>query len=254
VALSTRDIKDGSLKAELKNALENDHKIDGEEVLNLIRSTFEDKNKKISPQEKKDLLIIANRSKTISPSQRALIREFIKLVGQSPSASYVSLLDKAILQACGGGRGGPQILFYQLWKNHPYPNSPCDPYFVNQCAIRMTVALEKSGIDTSGFDRIYPKRRCSTGYSKWKDHKPGHILAAQELANWLETQVATFGKVDKKPGPRNSGQYAGRKGIVFIKNGWGPTDHIDVWDGSKMKGGSPEYFSLGQAVWFWELK
>lgn len=36
-------------------------------------------------------------------------------------------------------------------------------------------------------------------------------------------------------------------------NGWGATDHIDIWDGSDMKGGSPSYFALGEQVWFWKL-
>ncbi len=36
-------------------------------------------------------------------------------------------------------------------------------------------------------------------------------------------------------------------------NGWGSTDHIDIWDGSDMKGGQQQYFSLGEEVWFWQL-
>lgn len=32
----------------------------------------------------------------------------------------------------------------------------------------------------------------------------------------------------------------GRRGIIFIRNGWGSTDHIDVWDGEHMKGGAPD--------------
>lgn len=60
-------------------------------------------------------------------------------------------------------------------------------------------------------------------------------------------------KVDVKPGV-TSKDYAGKKGIVFIKNGWGPTDHIDVWNGTLMKGGSDLYFARGTEVWFWEIK
>lgn len=46
-----------------------------------------------------------------------------------------------------------------------------------------------------------------------------------------------------------------KRGIVFIQNGWGGTDHIDLWNGTScvMKGGSRDYFSRGRAVWFWEL-
>lgn len=36
-------------------------------------------------------------------------------------------------------------------------------------------------------------------------------------------------------------------------NGWGATDHIDIWDGKDLKGSTPQYFSLGESVWFWKL-
>ena len=143
----------------------------------------------------------------------------------------------------------PKVSFQKLWENHPYPDSPCDTTtFTNQCAIRMGVALEQSNIDTSSFDTMYPKRRCYPGFK----HKPKHILAAQELANWLETQAGVVGKPEKKKNV-TSGHYGGKKGIVFIQNGWGFTDHIDVWNGVNMKGGDTSYFSLGREVWFWEL-
>lgn len=45
-----------------------------------------------------------------------------------------------------------------------------------------------------------------------------------------------------------SSDFVGKKGIVFIMNGWGATDHIDIWDGSDMKGGQQQYFSLGEQV------
>jgi len=141
------------------------------------------------------------------------------------------------------------VLFSKLWQNHPYPDTPCDEdTFRNQCAIRMGVALEKSGIDTSGFDKMFPNRRCYPGFK----HSPKHILAAQELADWIETETTLFGVVNKKTSV-SSKDYISKKGIVFIANGWGNTDHIDVWNGSLMKGGSPSYFEFGEKVWFWDL-
>lgn len=143
----------------------------------------------------------------------------------------------------------PSVNSATLWKNHPYPSSPCDTKtFRNQCAIRMGVALEKSGIDTSSFDTMYPSRRCYPGFK----HAPKHILAAQELANWIKSKQAVFRNVKVYKNVTNI-DFTGKKGIVFIKNGWGNTDHIDVWNGVAMKGGSPSYFSLGEEVWFWEL-
>lgn len=74
----------------------------------------------------------------------------------------------------------PGIDASTVWNNHPFPDSPCSTkHFVNQCAIRMGVALEKSGVDTTSFDRLYPNRRCYKNLT----HSPKHILAAQELAN-----------------------------------------------------------------------
>ena len=134
--------------------------------------------------------------------------------------------------------------FKKLWANHPGRTFPCDrSTFENQCAIRMGVALEKTGIDTSSFDTLYPKRRC------WFGHTPGHILAAQELANWIDKNPALFGtKQDIKPG-----HYPTQSGIIFIKDGWGTTDHIDIWNGSKLKGGNPDYINKGKEVWFWKI-
>lgn len=54
----------------------------------------------------------------------------------------------------------------------------------------MGVAMEKSGIDTSSFDKKYPNRRCYPGLK----HSPNHILAAQELANWMKEKITIFGK------------------------------------------------------------
>lgn len=139
------------------------------------------------------------------------------------------------------------VLFNKLWANHPQDVFPCDEEtFRNQCAIRMGVALEKSGVDTSGFDKMYPNRRCYPGFK----HSPKHILAAQELANWLKSEREIFGDV-KVYRETSKKEFIGKKGIIFIKDGWGATDHIDVWNGIGMQGGRSDYFSLGKEVWFW---
>jgi len=138
-----------------------------------------------------------------------------------------------------------KIIFQTLWVNHPYPSNPCDTsYFTNQCAIRMGVALEKAGVNIQSFNGA----RCYPGLK----HSPKHILRAQELANWLKTKKDIVGNV-KSYKKVTSIDFAGKRGIIFIKNGWGATDHIDVWNGMQMKGGNPNYFSLGKEVWFWEL-
>lgn len=144
--------------------------------------------------------------------------------------------------------------FKGLWDNHPYPASPCDTTaFPNQCAIRMTVALHGAGINT----RLLSGVRCWHGHTS-----PSHILRAQQFANALDrnpTLLGTNVKTIKKKGNMNSNidVFKDKKGVVFIQDGWGSTDHIDLWDGtiSQMKGSSStsSYMAVGKAVWFWEM-
>jgi hypothetical protein len=137
--------------------------------------------------------------------------------------------------------------FSKLWDGHPFPTDPCDKtLFENQCAIRMGIALAAAGADLSTFlgEKCYP------GLA----HSPRHILRAQELAEWLLTQTKIVGTALISTAVKAE-DYRNKHGIVFIKDGWGATDHIDVWDGTKfqMKGGKPDYFALGKEVWFWAL-
>src|SRR5262245_52910975 len=142
-------------------------------------------------------------------------------------------------------RRSPMLTAQRLWDNHPYPNSPCDTaHFPNQCAIRMGVALEGAGVNLSSF----PGAKCYRNFN----HTPRHVLRAQELANWLASQTGLVGTV-KKFKNVTSADFIGKKGIVFIMDGWGSTDHIDVWNGIDLRGGTPGYFARGQQVWFWEL-
>ncbi len=142
-----------------------------------------------------------------------------------------------------------KIKFNDLWKNHSYPEKPCDnKTFINQCAIRMGVALEKSGVDTTSFDKMYPHRRCYSGFK----HNPRHILGAENLADWMKLNPIVFGIVKIFKQPKINDFYA-KKGIIFIKNGWGSTDHIDLWNGFAMKGGFVEYLEIGEELWFWEF-
>ena len=133
----------------------------------------------------------------------------------------------------------------QLWDHHPAPSTPCDvSFFANQCAIRMGVALRGAGVNLSGF-------RGAMCFPRLK-HKPRHVLRAQALADWLSTQPRVVGRVAKYKNVTAS-DFQGRNGLVFVRDGWGSTDHIDVWKGGAMKGGAPDYFARGKEVWFWTL-
>lgn len=56
---------------------------------------------------------------------------------------------------------------------------------------------------------------------------------------------------------RNIVHLKDHSGMIFIMNGRGNTDHIDVWRGDgrpgELKGGNPSYFSAGMEIWFWEF-
>ncbi|PID45967.1 MAG: hypothetical protein CSB47_06590 [Proteobacteria bacterium] len=141
-----------------------------------------------------------------------------------------------------------------FWSNHPGRKNICDETrFANQCAIRMGSALEQSGIKIPLDRRIL--RRCTTEYRIYKHHKNGlvngHILAAQELANWINTQTSLFGRRNIV---HSKEEILGRSGVIFFRDGWGTTDHIDVWDGASLVGGFPSYFDADfKELWFWDI-
>jgi len=142
------------------------------------------------------------------------------------------------------------IQFKKLWNNHPYTINPCNKaVFENQCAIRMGVAMESSDINTTSFDKMFPQRRCYPGFN----HKPAHILSAEQMAKWMSAEIGIFGKkiIIKKDRLVN---LKGKQGFIFIFNGWGSGDHIDLWDGETFKAGEPEWIDLGDELWFWEVR
>jgi len=141
-----------------------------------------------------------------------------------------------------------------FWHNHPGRKNICDEtLFVNQCAIRMGAALELSGIVMTQDRRVL--RRCTTEYRAFKHHKDGlvkgHVLAAQELANWIKSETSVFGRRDVV---HSKEEILGRSGVIFFRDGWGATDHIDVWDGESLVGGFPSYFDADfKELWFWDV-
>lgn len=79
-------------------------------------------------------------------------------------------------------------------------------------------------------------------------------MRAQELANWLLTQTVVVGSVTKyKRGEIPMADVRTRNGIVFIKDGWGATDHIDIWYRGAMAGGEPLWLTKGKELWLWRL-
>ena len=124
-------------------------------------------------------------------------------------------------------------------------------------AMRMGKALEFSGVFLGDL------KRCNNYSSKFKDHKPGHVRSAQELANVFYRNPRLLGNTVNKKIFTGSMKdtltsLKNKNGMVFIMNGWGSTDHIDLWNGTSMllrgADSTPNYMAVGKQVWFWELQ
>lgn len=129
--------------------------------------------------------------------------------------------------------------FKLLWKNYP-DEDPCDAtkengekLFPNQCAIRVSHALKKSGVS---FDSFPKKRKC------WVHNGEEHILAAKELADWLEKGTVHFvSKPQNITGSNWRDSVLNKTGIICFEDYYAPSggsggDHIDLWDGSSLTG------------------
>jgi hypothetical protein len=143
-------------------------------------------------------------------------------------------------------------LFEELWHNHPTTrgnNSPCqtggNPNHENQCAIRMGLALARSGISLSGYDGVY----C------WNGHGQDHILRVEELIDWLQRQTTALGTPTVHRSV-TSANFANQVGVVAFMNFYGPGnsgDHIDLWNGTIVRRGDLDYFRRSERVVFWQL-
>lgn len=145
------------------------------------------------------------------------------------------------------------LSFGALWDNHPSTRGndhPCSTNgasnFRNQCAICLGIALEGCGVSLKSFRGA----RC------WYGH--GHVLRAEELADWLRNGTVVFGVPDIARSTSYA-RYSTRSGIVFFRNFYGPGnqgDHIDLWNGSRMPGpdfDNSYYFKDSEEVWFWNV-
>lgn len=129
--------------------------------------------------------------------------------------------------------------FKQLWDNYP-DDDPCDAkdkngnkLFGNQCAIRLSHSMKKSGISFVSFPQ---KRKC------WVHSGADHVLAAKELADWIEkSNDASFLVTDNVTGSAWRNKVSGRTGIIcfedyYLRSDGSGGDHIDLWDGGSMTG------------------
>jgi len=93
--------------------------------------------------------------------------------------------------------------------------------------------IKKSGVNFSSFPA---KRKC------WVHKGHDHILAAKELADWLDKgQVPKIKKSKNITGPNWKDSISDKKGIICFEDyyparGGSGGDHIDLWDGNSLTG------------------
>lgn len=158
--------------------------------------------------------------------------------------------------------------FTQLWSNHPTIKGDAplldQKVYGNQCAINVSAALMRSGVDLSSFG----------GVRAWEKDKPKYPIRAEELANWVDKNASLLpGKVQKFVGrdvPTSFDKIKGKVGVIFIKDYYGPGmsgDHIDLFNKSRMTDLSSWFriatgFSIqnqwsdyrkAKVIWFWNM-
>jgi len=149
--------------------------------------------------------------------------------------------------------------FKDLWYHHPANNcayiqtliNPCfsnEPNFENQCAIRMGVALQRSGVPITHYKGV----TCITDYNFKPECIEFHPLRVNELIYFLTWKL---GEPSHHKGVTFE-DFVERKGIIVFLDFWGKNmqgDHIDLWDGKGMTYGARDYFTRSREVLFWDV-
>lgn len=128
---------------------------------------------------------------------------------------------------------------------HSYDNLlQQSPDYVNTCAVRMSLALIKSGVQFVG------RMKIKEGPYKGKMVEPGAKLLADQLA-----RPTVFGRPDLIPPANAVPRLSGKKGLILFWKiaGYGG-GHIDLIETSTTVQvcNSACYFS-SKEIWFWPL-
>lgn len=139
--------------------------------------------------------------------------------------------------------------FINLQQAYPKVASPCDQPWGNQCAIRMSIAL--NGEQTIRVNKsTYTEPKC----------KHDHARGAESLANWLWRHhlgrpLIIGGSATDRQVLRD------KRGIIFFKDCFQRAsetleqrsgDHIDLWNRGLTQGFSDGDY-MSKQIWFWEL-
>jgi hypothetical protein len=140
--------------------------------------------------------------------------------------------------------------FEKMWKAYPAEKHECkDLELDNQCAIRMSHALQGVGIQ---LDAKYKGNVCNC--------EKKYARGAQDLGAWLKVKWGTRDLGFEKPG-KMPDSLKNKKGVILFMdipgyNTDGAQGHIDLWDGTKGESGELKGAAYWNAatIWFWELK
>jgi RHS repeat-associated protein len=160
-----------------------------------------------------------------------------KVVGSSSGGYNTSFNNEGDEETPSNGQ---PLKFDDLWNNyddveHTDENTGNDLYD-NHCAIKVSDALLKSGVNLTGYSGATCSSNC--------DSKSKHPLRAEELASWLQKhKISGVGKPVFLTGSNYEKSVEGKKGIIYYKDFWhrkgetGDTrtgDHIDLWKENKL--------------------
>ncbi|AMB84273.1 hypothetical protein AWM79_02730 [Pseudomonas agarici] len=142
--------------------------------------------------------------------------------------------------------------FINLWNSYPLYSPPhppaCDGPWKNQCAIRMSIALNRE-LTIKVNKSTYTEPKCA--------HE--HARGAESLANWLwkhhlgRPTILSNSAEDRR-------KLMGKTGLIFFKDCFQQSgefeenrtgDHIDLWNRGLTL--TEDLFYRSKAVWFWEL-
>jgi hypothetical protein len=156
----------------------------------------------------------------------------------------------------------------QAYHDYFIDSKPCKRGAKNQCAVRMSVAIGRSGGSLDGYT---PASEVHRRFRACRLTMP-HVMGSQHLANHLRTiWGAPLIFVGSTLATAEAALFK-RRGVIFFRNCFvreGSTDqegdHIDLWTGVKYfndvihapaggsAGAGARLFGLADQVWFFDL-
>lgn len=189
-------------------------------------------------------------------------RTWRALMAATSDSRYAMLVDQCVIRP----RYQHMRTAYDAYR---VDSAPCKAGVTNQCAVRMSIAMVRSGLDFLGFAN---QRRVHRGRRSCRITIP-HVLGANELARYLTQILGQPRRFSRAQAEGAQQTLSGQRGVIYFDNCFtrrGQTrkvgDHIDLWTGSQYynqiirvgaggdAGAEARLFRLADGgVWFWPL-